>query len=155
MPKTTFYTFLQTKHQEQNVDPTDANYPLFPQEVEIRPITPFPWKILKTLTIDDLRDEAKFHIPLAQVEDNVLGTLSQDDLRRANLVIREVQTKVKDLDTNTVHDVKLWKYPHEDNFNMRRCWIERFVKRRGLIVGMMVGIYWSVEDKMFHFSVLE
>ncbi|KAL1212763.1 B3 domain-containing protein [Cardamine amara subsp. amara] len=154
MPKTNFYTFLQTKHQEENTDPTDPNYPLFPQEVEIRPITPFPWKILKTLTIDDLGDGGRFHLPHEQIN-NVLAILSKDDLRRANFVIRDVHAKVKDLDTNTLHDVIFYKYPHEDNFSMRGSWIDGFVKRRRLIVGMVVGMYWSVVDKMFHFSVLQ
>lgn len=154
MINTNFYTFLQTKQQEENVDPTDANYPLFPQEIEIRPITLSPWKILKTLTIDELRDYGKFQVPPEQI-DNVLRHMSQDEIYRTNLTIREVLTKVKDLDTNTFHDVIFWKYPDEDNFFMPRCWMENFVKRRRLIVGMVVGMYWSFEDKMFCFSVLE
>ncbi|CAL9231698.1 unnamed protein product [Arabidopsis halleri] len=153
MIKSLFYTFLQTKHQEENVDSTDPNYPLFPQEIEIRPIAYFPWEILKTLTIDEIID--KFQLPMEQIRDTMLRDISEDDISRTNFMICCTDILVKDLDTNTIHQVKLWKHPNENNFALHKSWIEEFVKRRRLVDGMVVGMYWDFEATMFCFSVLE
>lgn len=155
MIKTLFYTFLQTKHEEENADTTDPNYPLFPQEVEIRPITLYPWEILKTLTIDEIWSKGKFQLPFEQIRDILLRYTSEEEILRTNIEVCKTEVRVKDLDTNTSHCVTLWKYPHEDNFALRESWIEEFVKRRELVVGMVVGMYWDFENHMFCFSVLE
>ncbi|EOA22660.1 hypothetical protein CARUB_v10003362mg [Capsella rubella] len=155
MIKTVFYTFLQTKHQEETTNPTYPNYPLFPQEVEIRPITFFRWEILKTLTMEETWEEGKFELPTEQIQDTVMTYFSEHDILRINLWTCKSIVKVKDLDTNTLHYVTLWKHPHEVNFAMRESWIEEFVKRRKLVAGMVVGMYWDFNSAMFCFSVLE
>ncbi|KAG7552027.1 hypothetical protein ISN45_Aa06g026440 [Arabidopsis thaliana x Arabidopsis arenosa] len=153
MIKSLFYTFLQTKHQEENADSRDPNYPLFPQEVEIRPITLFPWEILKTLTIDEII--GKLQLPMEQIRDTMLRDASENDISRINFMICRADILVKDLDTNTIHQVTLWKHLNENNFAMHKSWIEEFVKRRRLVDGMVVGMYWDFEATMFCFSVLE
>lgn len=80
-----------------------------------------------------------------------LRYMSQDEIYGTNFKIHEIPLpeKVKDFDTNTFHDIIFWEYPDEENFAMCRWWIENFVKRRKLIVGMVDGMYWSFEDKCF------
>ncbi|XP_010421537.1 PREDICTED: B3 domain-containing protein At5g26805-like [Camelina sativa] len=155
MIKTLFYNFLQTKHQEENADRTDPNYPLFPQTVEIRPITPFRWEILKTLTIHEIFDEGNLQLPHKQIQDTMMRCFSENDMLRTYFQICQYDLFVKDLDTNTIHFVTLWKHPHEENFVMRESWIKEFVKRRELVAGMVVGMYWDFKNHMFCFSVLE
>ncbi|XP_010424370.1 PREDICTED: B3 domain-containing protein At5g26805-like [Camelina sativa] len=154
MIKTLFYTFLQTKHQEENADRTYPNYPLFPQEVEIRPITPFRWEILKTLTRHEILEEGILQLPHEQIQDLLMRYFSEHDILLANYLTYQLNLFVKDLDTNTIHFVSLWRHPHEKNFAMRESWIKEFVKRRELVAGMVVGMYWDFENHMFCFSVL-
>lgn len=151
MIKTLFYTFLQTKHDEEN----GLNHSLLSQEIEIRSITPFPWKILKTITDDELWFGGIFQFPLEQIRDSILVLFPQDVIYRTIQHICNLQLSVKDLDTNTFHWVTLWKYPHENYFAMRESWIEEFVKRRMLVAGMVVGLYWDSSANIFCFSVLE
>ncbi|XP_010493934.1 PREDICTED: B3 domain-containing protein At5g26805-like [Camelina sativa] len=151
MIKTLFYTFLQTKHQEENADRTDPNYPLFPQIVEIRPIIPFRWEILKTLTIHEIFDEGNLQLP----HDTMMRYFSKHDMLRTYFQTCQYDLLVKDLDTNTIHFVILWKHPHEEHFAMRESWIKEFVKRRKLVAGMVVGMYWDIVNHIFCFSVLE
>ncbi|VYS68022.1 unnamed protein product [Arabidopsis thaliana] len=153
MIKSWFYTFLQTKHQEESNNSRDPNYPLFPQEIEIRPIAYFPWEILKTLTTDEII--SKFQLPMEKIRDTMLRHASEEDIYRTKFMSCETNILVKDLDTNTIHQGKLWKHPCENNFALCESWIEEFVKRRRLVVGMVVGMYWDFEACMFCFSVLD
>ncbi|XP_010495399.1 PREDICTED: B3 domain-containing protein At5g26805-like [Camelina sativa] len=155
MIKTLLYTFLQTKHQEENTDRTDLKYPLFPQEVEIRPIIPFCWEILKTLTRHEILDEGKLQLPHEKILDILMRYYSKCVILLTNCLTCQLNLFVKDLDTNTIHFVTLWKHPHKENFTMRESWIKKFVKRRELVAGMVVGMYWDNENCMFCFSVLE
>ncbi|CAA7017167.1 unnamed protein product [Microthlaspi erraticum] len=158
MNKTLFYTFLQTKHQEENANSsTYSNHPLLPQEIEIRPITPVPWDIVKTLSIDELWTGGKFQFPKEQIYAMLRHERRGDiSLQHACVFIRSINDlRVKDLDTNTYHNVTLWKHPHEDTFSMRESWIEEFVRRRRLVPGMVVGMYWDFNASLLCFSVLE
>ncbi|CAH2044501.1 unnamed protein product [Thlaspi arvense] len=155
MIKTVFYTFLKTKEQEENENLADFNNPLNPQEIEIRPITPSPWEILKTLTIDELWTGGKFQLPLDHMWDTMLRHEPRYVKPLTRVLVGSFQIHVKDLDTNTLHSVTLWKYPHEDTFAMRESWIEDFVRRRRLVVGMVVGMYWDFNANMLCFSLLE
>lgn len=157
MIKTLFYTFLQTKQQEENANSTDPNHSLVPQEMEIRPITPFPWEILKTLSIDELWTGGKFQFPKEQIYTMLRHERREDiSLQNACVLIRSINDiQMKDLDTNTYHNVTLWKHPHEGTFAMRESWIEEFVRRRRLVPGMVVGMYWDFKASLLCFSVLE
>ncbi|ESQ32195.1 hypothetical protein EUTSA_v10005695mg [Eutrema salsugineum] len=155
MIKTLFYTFLQTKDEEDNANSTDFNHPLCPQEIEIRPITHSPWEIIRTLSIDEVWTGGKFQFPLEQIWNAMLRHQPRDVMPLTNVMIGSFQIPVNDLDTNTFHSVTLWKYPHENTFAMRESWIEEFVKRRRLVAGMVVGMYWDFDAHMLCFSVLE
>ncbi|CAN8277181.1 unnamed protein product [Cochlearia groenlandica] len=157
MIKTLFYTFLKTKHQEEHFNSIDASNQIYPQEIEIRPITQVPWEIIKTLTIDELWTGGMFKLPLEKIQDLLVRfpPEARSRMSQSNHEVCSIKLRVKDLDTNTTHNVIMWKYPQEDYFAMRESWIQEFVKRRRLVDGMVVAMYWDCEGKMYCFSVLE
>ncbi|KAJ4887988.1 B3 domain-containing protein [Raphanus sativus] len=150
MIKTMFYTFFRTKHQEENAN----NDQILPQEIDIRPITPCPWDIIKTLSPLEVGYRGRLQLPMVYIQATILRHIP-DLMSKTHMKIGHFALKVKDLDTNTVHTVSFWKVIQEDNFSTRETWIKEFVKRRSLEPGMVVGMYWDFNVTMLCFSVLE
>lgn len=145
-----FYTFLGTKHQEENTN----NDQLLPQEIEIRPITRFPWHISKTLSPHEVWYKGELQLPMEYIQATILRHIP-DLMSKTHMMIGHFDLKVKDIDTNTIHTVSFWKGIHDDNFATGETWIKEFVKRRSLVAGMVVGVYWDFNANMLCFSVLE
>ncbi|KAF8084506.1 hypothetical protein N665_0715s0012 [Sinapis alba] len=150
MIKTMFYTFLRTKHQEENAN----THQLLPQEIEIRLIICCPWDIIKTLSSHEVWYKGKLQLPMEYIQATILRHIP-DVMSLTHMMIGHFNLQAKDLDTNTVHTVTFWKDFHENNFATGETWIEDFVKRRGLVVGMVVGMYWDFNVNMLCFSVLK
>ncbi|KAL0792425.1 hypothetical protein Bca101_063802 [Brassica carinata] len=150
MIKTMFYTFLGTKHQEENAN----NDQLLPQEIEIRPVTRCLWDLSKTLSPHEVWNRGKLQLPMEYIQATILRHIP-DLISKIQMMIGHFDLKVKDLDTNTVHTLSFWKDAYEDNFATRETWFKEFVKRRSLVAGMVVGMYWDFNINMLYFSVLE
>ncbi|CAN7045559.1 unnamed protein product [Brassica rapa subsp. trilocularis] len=151
MIKTMFYTFFRTKHQEENAN----NDQLLPQEIDIRPINPYPWDITKTLSPHEVWYGGKLQLPMLYIKATILRHIPEVMYLAHMSIIAHFDVKVNDLDTNTVHTLSFWKDIHEDNFATSETWIEEFVKRRSLVAGMVIGMYWDFNVNMLCFSVLE
>ncbi|XP_010551011.1 PREDICTED: B3 domain-containing protein At5g26805 [Tarenaya hassleriana] len=155
MIKTSFNVFLQTKLEEQiqnseSMITSDAESAL---EVEIRPnprtLNLFPWTIRKTLTIEDVGFFGGLQLSEEQVGERIFRHWESPGRAK-----EKVEIVMRDLDTDTYHNLLLRKFPNDKNYTIYEFWIEEFVLRRQLKIGMVIGLYWDLKDRVLCFSVL-
>ncbi|KAK9291907.1 hypothetical protein L1049_019858 [Liquidambar formosana] len=127
--------------------------------VEIRADPPhlleiFPWEIKKVLTNRDVGFFGGLELSQEQVYYHIFKYW---DEKMASLVIHRgghVPIVMRDLDTNTEHELFFKKWTSDENYVIHTYWKREFVARRGLKEGMLIGMYWNISSSCFCFSVL-
>lgn len=148
MKRTTFHHFhyLNTKTQPQEV-------------VEIRDEPPrlkllFPWEFTKILTENDVAHFGSLELHPNQAYNHIFKYWDENMVSRVMMNGEQVPIVVWDLDTGTKHNLTLKKWPYAENFLIHAGWTRDFVARRGLKVGMMIGMYWDVRSESLRFSLI-
>ncbi|XP_021600656.1 putative B3 domain-containing protein At1g78640 [Manihot esculenta] len=95
-----------------------------------------PWKIKKRLTGSDLGNHCRLDIV-----EKIRG--------------EGAEFCFWDCDTNTELNLVLKYWHTSKSYVFNKGWPNNFVKRRNLVEGDLIGIYWDSTKKIFNFAVLE
>jgi hypothetical protein len=61
---------------------------------------------------------------------------------------------VRDIDTESMHQLVFKRWSTSKSYIFNDGWTKHFVKRRNLVEGDEIGLYWDNDQSRFHFSVL-
>uniref|UniRef100_A0A2C9U405 TF-B3 domain-containing protein n=1 Tax=Manihot esculenta TaxID=3983 RepID=A0A2C9U405_MANES len=112
-----------------------------------------PWKIKKRLTGSDLGNLCRLLVASALVKDHILPFMSSETLQKIRG--EGAEFCFWDFDTKTELNVALKYWHTSKSYIFNKGWLNNFVKRRNLVEGDLIGIYWDSREKIFNFSVLE
>ncbi|KAF2297270.1 hypothetical protein GH714_020418 [Hevea brasiliensis] len=112
-----------------------------------------PWKIKKRLTGSDLGNHCRLLVASVWVKNHILPFMSNETVEE----IRRDGARVPfwDCDTNTEQHLVLKHWHTAKSYVFINGWLNHFVKRRKLVEGDLIGIYWDPSEDIFKFSVLE
>ncbi|KAJ9167229.1 hypothetical protein P3X46_021895 [Hevea brasiliensis] len=112
-----------------------------------------PWKIKKRLTGSDLGNHCRLLVGSVWVKNHILPFMSNETVEE----IRRDGARVPfwDCDTNTEQHLILKHWHTAKSYVFINGWLNHFVKRRKLVEGDLIGIYWDPSEDIFKFSVLE
>ncbi|QCE13190.1 B3 domain-containing protein At2g33720-like [Vigna unguiculata] len=113
-----------------------------------------PWKIRKVLTKSDTGRLSRLLLGADVGENFMLPVL---DSHAQTEVINGTGSTVSvwDVDTMSMHNLILKRWPSFNNFVLMGRWSSDFVQRRQLIKGDEIGLLWDSFKHCFHFSVLK
>jgi hypothetical protein len=110
-----------------------------------------PWKIKKVLELSDVNRLCRLLLDKKLVEDLVLLVL--DAANNDADLVKGIQVKIWDIDTNSMHFLKLKQWAC-GSYVFNDGWIQDFVARRNLQKGDEIGLHWDQYNRHFNFSVL-
>ncbi|KAG8633840.1 hypothetical protein MANES_18G142350v8 [Manihot esculenta] len=112
-----------------------------------------PWKIKKRLTGSDLGNHCRLLVASALVKDHILPFMRSETVEK--IKTEGAEFSFWDCDTNTKLNLILKYWRTSKSYIFNKGWLNNFVKRRNLVEGDLIGIYWDSTGKIFNFSVLE
>ncbi|XP_021644598.2 putative B3 domain-containing protein At1g78640 [Hevea brasiliensis] len=112
-----------------------------------------PWKIKKKLTGSDLGNLCRLLVASLSVRNHILPLLRRETLEQIEKDGAAVP--IWDCDTNTEQHMVLKHWRSSKSYVFIKGWMIQFVKRRNLVEGDLIGIYWDPSNSRFNFSVLE
>ncbi|KAL3739252.1 hypothetical protein ACJRO7_020626 [Eucalyptus globulus] len=112
-----------------------------------------PYKIKKKLTQSDLGHLSRLLIRREFVKSHFLRWMNEETVRQVESG-KGADVIVRDTDTCSEHRLVFVFWASSGCYVLKGGWIKEFVKRRGLVAGDEVGIYWDPFASKFHFSVL-
>ena len=104
---------------------------------------------LKVLTRCDVDSSSRLLLPKKWVETQVLRGMDQN-LKEQCRSINGKEFEVRDVDTNTKHDLVLKQWA-SNSFVLTTNWKRQFVNRRTLEEGDEIGLLW--DGSKFYFSL--
>ncbi|KAF8016873.1 hypothetical protein BT93_H2162 [Corymbia citriodora subsp. variegata] len=112
-----------------------------------------PYKIKKKLKQSDLGHLSRLLIGREFVASLLLRWMSEEIVRQAEGG-KGADVIMRDMDTCSEHRVVFVFWASSGSYVLKGGWIKEFVKRRGLVAGDEVGMYWDPSASKFHFSLL-
>ncbi|XP_057986563.1 B3 domain-containing protein At2g33720-like [Hevea brasiliensis] len=112
-----------------------------------------PWKIKKKLTGSDLGNLCRLLVASLSVRNHILPLLSGETVEQIEKDGAPVP--IWDCDTNTEQHMVLKHWRSSNSYVFIKGWMIQFVKRRNLVEGDLIGIYWDPSNSRFNFSVLQ
>ncbi|KAL3739268.1 hypothetical protein ACJRO7_020642 [Eucalyptus globulus] len=112
-----------------------------------------PYKIKKKLKQGDLGHLSRLLIGRDFVTSHLLRWMIEEMVRQVEGG-KGADVIVRDVDTCSEHRLVFVFWASSGSYVLKGGWIKEFVKRRGLVTGDEVGIYWDPSASKFHFSLL-
>ncbi|CAK7350773.1 unnamed protein product [Dovyalis caffra] len=121
-----------------------------------------PFKIKKKMTRSDLGFSCRLLVSSDLVETHILPFLNKDQIKQVvgvgNQENQETKSGLKvwvwDMNTETIHQLVFKRWGSSKTYIFNDGWTKYFVKRRNLIEGDQIGLFWDIDHSRFHFSVL-
>ncbi|KAF2322392.1 hypothetical protein GH714_013284 [Hevea brasiliensis] len=110
-------------------------------------------KIKKKLTGSDLGNLCRLLVASLLVRNHILPLLSRETIEQIEKDGATVP--VWDCDTNIEQHMALKHWHSSKSYVFIKGWMIQFVKRRNLVEGDLIGIYWDPSNSRFSFSLLE
>ncbi|KAF2297123.1 hypothetical protein GH714_017658 [Hevea brasiliensis] len=99
------------------------------------------------------REELVTLVASLSVRNHILPLLSRETVKQIEKDGAAVP--IWDCDTNTEQHMVLKHWRSSKSYVFIKGWMIQFVKRRNLVEGDLIGIYWDPSNSRFNFSVLE
>uniref|UniRef100_A0A199U978 TF-B3 domain-containing protein n=2 Tax=Manihot esculenta TaxID=3983 RepID=A0A199U978_MANES len=112
-----------------------------------------PWKIKKRLTGSDLGNHCRLLVASALVKNHIFPFMGSEIVEKIRG--EGAEFCFWDCDTNTGLNLVLKYWHTSKSYIFNKGWQNNFVKRRHLVEGDLIGIYWDFTKKIFNFAVLE
>ncbi|OAY23828.1 hypothetical protein MANES_18G110700v8 [Manihot esculenta] len=112
-----------------------------------------PWKIKKRLTGSDLGNHCRLLVTSALVKNHIFPFMGSEIIEKIRG--EGAEFCFWDCDTNTELNLVLKYWHTSKSYIFNKGWPNNFVKRRNLVGGDLIGIYWDSTKKIFNFAVLE
>ncbi|CAK7338252.1 unnamed protein product [Dovyalis caffra] len=116
-----------------------------------------PFKIKKKMKPSDLGNLCRLLVSSDLVERNILPFLNEDQIKRVEITDQEftgLKVWVWDMNTGSMHQLVFKRWSTSKSYIFNDGWTKYFVKRRNLVEGDEIGLYWDNNHSRFHFSVL-
>ncbi|KAJ6388001.1 hypothetical protein OIU77_026546 [Salix suchowensis] len=107
-------------------------------------------------TLEDMMEE-RLLVSSDLVEKNILPFLNEDQTKQVEIPNQErngLKVWVRDVDTASMHQLVFKRWSTSKSYIFNDGWTKQFVRRRSLVEGDEIGLYWDSEQSILHFSVL-
>ena len=116
-----------------------------------------PFKIKKKLKPRDLGNLCRLLVSADLVEKHILPFLNEDQTKQVEIPNQErngLKVWVRDIDTASMHQLVFKRWSTSKSYIFNDGWTKQFVRRRSLVEGDEIGLYWDSDQSILHFSVL-
>ncbi|CAK7338249.1 unnamed protein product [Dovyalis caffra] len=116
-----------------------------------------PFKIKKKMKPSDLGSLCRLLVSSDLVERHILPFLNEDQIKQVEITNQEfdgLKVWVWDMNTGSMHQLVFKRWSTSKSYIFNDGWTKYFVKRRNLVEGDEIGLYWDNNHSRFHFSVL-
>ncbi|KAJ6389586.1 hypothetical protein OIU77_027830 [Salix suchowensis] len=116
-----------------------------------------PFKIKKKMKPSDLGNLCRLLVSADLVEKHILPFLNEDQTKQVEIPNHErngLKVWVRDMDTASMHQLVFKRWSSSKSYIFNDGWTKQFVRRRSLVEGDEIGLYWDSDQSMLHFSVL-
>ncbi|CAK7336445.1 unnamed protein product [Dovyalis caffra] len=116
-----------------------------------------PFKIKKKMKPSDLGNLCRLLVSAELVEKHILPFMNEDQIRlveEANQENNGLKVWIWDMNTESMHQLVFKRWSTSKSYIFNYGWTKQFVKRRNLVEGDEIGLYWDNDHSRFHFSVL-
>ncbi|KAJ6329871.1 hypothetical protein OIU76_008654 [Salix suchowensis] len=124
-------------------------------EISLYPHDPF--NIKKKMKPSDLGNLCRLLVAADLVEKHILPFLNEDQTKQVIIPNQErngLKVWVRDIDTASMHQLVFKRWSTSKSYIFNDGWTKQFVRRRSLVEGDEIGLYWDSEQSILHFSVL-
>ena len=122
-------------------------------EKEEKPAASDPWVIKKRMQESDVGDLSRLLLVVDGVKKHILPMWDAKRIEKIKDGVG-VHVAVWDCDTKSEKQLKFKKW-RNGSYVLVENWTKEFVKRRGLMKGDEVGLYWDQSNSRFNFSILK
>ncbi|KAG5249885.1 B3 domain-containing protein [Salix suchowensis] len=110
-------------------------------------------------TLEDMMEESLVGLLVAAdlVEKHILPFLNEDQTKQVIIPTQErngLKVWVRDIDTASMHQLVFKRWSTSKSYIFNDGWTKQFVRRRSLVEGDEIGLYWDSDLSILHFSVL-
>ncbi|KAJ6694830.1 TRANSCRIPTION FACTOR B3-DOMAIN FAMILY-RELATED [Salix koriyanagi] len=105
-------------------------------------------------TLEDMMEERSRGIWWRK---HILPFLNEDQTKQVEIPNQErngLKVWVRDVDTASMHQLVFKRWSTSKSYIFNDGWTKQFVRRRSLVEGDEIGLYWDSEQSILHFSVL-
>ncbi|KAG5225251.1 B3 domain-containing protein [Salix suchowensis] len=116
-----------------------------------------PFKIKKKMKPSDLGNLCRLLVSADLVEKHILPFLNEDQTKQVEIPNQErngLTVWVRDIDTASMHQLVFKRWSSSKSYIFNDGWTKQFVRRRSLVEGDEIGLYWDSDLSILHFSVL-
>ncbi|KAJ6706468.1 TRANSCRIPTION FACTOR B3-DOMAIN FAMILY-RELATED [Salix purpurea] len=116
-----------------------------------------PFKIKKKMKPSDLGNLCRLLVSADLVEKHILPFLNEDQTKQVEIPNHKrngLKVWVRDIDTASMHQMVFKRWSSSKSYIFNDGWTKQFVRRRSLVEGDEIGLYWDSDQSMLHFSVL-
>ena len=116
-----------------------------------------PFNIKKKMKPSDLGNLCRLLVSADLVEKHILPFLNEDQTKQVEIPNQErngLKVWVRDIDTASMHQLVFKRWSTSKSYIFNDGWTKQFVRRRSLVEGDEIGLYWDSDQSILHFSVL-
>ena len=118
-----------------------------------------PFTIKKKMKPSDLGNLCRLLVPSDFAEKHILPFLNTDQASQVVGVVnqetnRGLKVSVWDMNTGSMHHLVFKRWSTSRSYIFNDGWTKQFVRRRSLVEGDEIGLYWDSDQSILHFSVL-
>ncbi|CAK7336447.1 unnamed protein product [Dovyalis caffra] len=117
----------------------------------------YPFKIKKKMKPSDLGNLCRLLVSADLVKKHILPFLKKDQIKQLEVKNQEInglKVWVWDMNTESMHQLVFKRWSTSKSYIFNDGWTKQFVKRRNLVEGDEIGLFWDNDHSRFHFSVL-
>ncbi|KAJ6936238.1 hypothetical protein NC652_011080 [Populus alba x Populus x berolinensis] len=114
-----------------------------------------PFTIKKKMKPSDLGNLFWLLVPSDLVEKHILPFLNTDQIKQVNQETSlGLKVRVWDMNTQSMHQLVFKRWSTSRSYIFNDGWTKDFVRRRNLVEGDEIGLYWDNYHSRFNLSVL-
>ena len=114
-----------------------------------------PFTIKKKMKPSDLGNLCRLLVPSDLVEKYILPFLNTDQIKQVNQETNlGLKVSVWDMNTQSMHQLVFKRWSTSRSYIFNDGWTKDFVRRRNLVEGDEIGLYWDTYHSRFNFNVL-